>query len=420
MAGLPLIPLVALGLLFFASPLIMLVLVLALLGLRTRVRRLEARLAQLEQRASPSGTASAEARATVVVERQADAPFASPPDREPEPAAVLESAALAPAFEDSAASAQPVARTPEPAVAASPGAPSAPESRPAAEVGQWEGRLGGTWLSRVGAILFFLGVGFFLKHAFEQDWIGPAGRVTIGLVAGLVLMAGGVRLARGATYRVPAQSLVGVGIGILYLSLYAAHGFYALVGAPAAFAGMAVVTAMGVASALWLDAGALAMLATLGGLLTPVILNNPDVDPGPTLFRYLAILDLGVLFVAYRRRWPGLALLAFAGTQALHWDWILRWHETEPLSSAFRWATAFFLIFAIEALVGPEGTITSARLSRTLITLAAPALYFTAARRVLHDPLGRRLAVLAFVLAVGYYAAARVAARGAHGGPHVT
>jgi len=204
MAGLPLIPLVALGLLFFASPLIVLVLVLALLSLRTRVRRLEARLAQLEQHASPSGAAPA--------------------------AAVLGRAAIAPTPEDSAPSAQPVTATPEPAVTASLGAPSASDSRPAAEVGQWEGRLGGTWLSRVGAILFFLGVGFFLKHAFEQDWIGPAGRVTVGLVAGLVLMAGGVRLARGATYRVPAQSLIGVGIGILYLSLYAAHGFYALVG----------------------------------------------------------------------------------------------------------------------------------------------------------------------------------------------
>src|SRR5262245_39995033 len=292
MAGLPLIPLVALGLLFFASPLIMLVLVLALLGLRTRVRRLEARLAQLEQRASPSGTASAEARATVVVERQADAPFASPPDREPEPAAVLESAALAPAFEDSAASAQPVARTPEPAVAASPGAPSAPESRPAAEVGQWEGRLGGTWLSRVGAILFVLGVGFFLKHAFEQDWIGPTGRVLAGLVAGVLMLVSGVRLVRRATYRVPAQGLVAPGIGILYLSLYGAHAFYALVKAPAAFVAMALVTAVGFATALRLDSRALVILATLGGLMTPVILST-DTDAPAALFTYLAILDLG-------------------------------------------------------------------------------------------------------------------------------
>src|SRR5262249_43799843 len=163
MAGLPLIPLVALGLLFFASPLIVLVLVLALLSLRTRVRRLEARLAQLEQHASPSGAAPAAAPTTVVVERQTDAPLASPPDREPEPAAAgPESAAIAPAPEDWAPSARPVPAPPEPAVAASLGTPSAPDSRPATEVGQLEGRLGGTWLSRVGAILFFLGVGFFL------------------------------------------------------------------------------------------------------------------------------------------------------------------------------------------------------------------------------------------------------------------
>src|SRR5262249_7119335 len=143
-----------------------------------------------------------------------------------------------------------LAGPPQPAAAPS-------EPRSVADVGPWEGRLGGAWLSRVGAILFFLGVGFFLKHAFEQDWIGPGGRVLAGLLTGVVMMAGGVRLARGSTYRVPAQSLAAVGIGILYLSLYAAHAFYALVEAPTAFVAMAMVTAMGVATALRLDSRAL-------------------------------------------------------------------------------------------------------------------------------------------------------------------
>ena len=73
---------------------------------------------------------------------------------------------------------------------APPAPAGAPETAPVAGVRQWEGRLGGTWLSRIGAVLFFLGAGFFLKHAFEQEWIGPKGRVLAGLVAGVAMLAG--------------------------------------------------------------------------------------------------------------------------------------------------------------------------------------------------------------------------------------
>ena len=149
------------------------------------------------------------------------------------------------------------------------------------------------------------------------------------------MMAGGARLAGGATYRLPAQSLVAVGIGVIYLSLYAAHAFYALVGAPAAFVAMALATAVGFATALRLDSRALAVLATLGGLLTPIILNT-DTDAAAALFTYLAILDLGVLLLASRRGWPGLALLAFAGTQVLYWGWLDRWYQAPRLPVAPR------------------------------------------------------------------------------------
>jgi hypothetical protein len=81
----------------------------------------------------------------------------------------------------------------------------------------------------------------------------------------------------------------------------------------------------------------------------------------------------------------------------------------------------FFLGFAAAALRGPRiappaGT---AELARTLLVLGAPALYFGAARRVLDDPAGRRLALLALVLAAFYFGAGRWAARSARGGPRI-
>jgi uncharacterized membrane protein len=118
----------------------------------------------------------------------------------------------------------------EPAVAAvAPAGPSgaAPPAPPPAVarpegLGRLEATLGGTWLNRVGALVLVLGIAFFLKYAFENEWVGPAGRVAIGLLAGAGLLLLGERLQRAA-YRVPAQGLAGAGIAALYLSAYAAH-----------------------------------------------------------------------------------------------------------------------------------------------------------------------------------------------------
>src|SRR5262245_16446886 len=148
MAGLPLVPLIGLGLLFFATPLIVLVLILVLLTLRTRVRRLEARLAGIEQRLGDPAASPASAPAPASPHSPAPAPvpdaeldlFGSvPPVATPAPPATSETAATL-----TARDAVDVDRPTR--------VPSAPLESPAraapGDAGSWEGRVGGTWLSR--------------------------------------------------------------------------------------------------------------------------------------------------------------------------------------------------------------------------------------------------------------------------------
>ncbi len=63
-----------------------------------------------------------------------------------------------------------------------------------------------------------IGVSYFLKFAFDNNWIGPTGRVVIGLLAGIAIVIWSERF-RSRGYRVFSYSLKAVGIGILYLSL---------------------------------------------------------------------------------------------------------------------------------------------------------------------------------------------------------
>src|SRR5437667_381174 len=83
-----------------------------------------------------------------------------------------------------------------------------------------ESRIGGQWLNRVGIVAVLIGVSYFLKYAFDAAWIGPAGRVLIGLAGGLATVFWSEYIRRTG-YDIFSSSLKAVGIGVLYLSLWA-------------------------------------------------------------------------------------------------------------------------------------------------------------------------------------------------------
>src|SRR5437016_6829077 len=51
-----------------------------------------------------------------------------------------------------------------------------------------ESKIGAHWLNRIGIIAMLIGVSYFLKYAFDNQWIGPAGRVLIGLLGGMAVV----------------------------------------------------------------------------------------------------------------------------------------------------------------------------------------------------------------------------------------
>jgi len=78
--------------------------------------------------------------------------------------------------------------TPPKVVATSP-----PNIKPSRTRGEWEALIGGKWLNRIGAFALILGIGFFLKYAFDNNLISETLRVAIGYVIGAALLFGGAR-----------------------------------------------------------------------------------------------------------------------------------------------------------------------------------------------------------------------------------
>src|SRR5262245_20663425 len=212
-----------------------------------------------------------------------------------------------------------------------------------------ESRIGSHWLNRIGIVAVLIGVSYFLKYAFDNDWIGPAGRVTIGLLAGVGVVVWSERF-RSRGYTVFSYSLKVVGIGVLYLSLWAAFQVYSLVPAGAAFLAMTLVTASTAILALRQDAEVLSAFALLGGFLTPVLVStgqNREIE----LFSYVALLDAGTLAVVAARLWSRLAYLSFVGTLVLYVGWYSRYYSEPQLLRTLLFAALFFALFAAVAPV---------------------------------------------------------------------
>jgi len=93
-----------------------------------------------------------------------------------------------------------------------------------------EQRIGARWATWVGIVAILVAAALFLKWAFDNAFLGPAARVALGLLAGLVMLGGGLLLHRRRDVPYLSEGLAGGGLGVLYLSLFAAHALYGLVG----------------------------------------------------------------------------------------------------------------------------------------------------------------------------------------------
>jgi len=208
-----------------------------------------------------------------------------------------------------------------------------------------EKKIGQYWLNRIGIVAMLIGVSYFLKYAFDNNWVGPGGRITIGLLAGIGIVVWSESF-RKRNYAAFSYSLKAVGIGTLYLSLWGAFQIYHLIPAAAAFVAMATVTAATIALALSQDAELLASFALLGGFSTPVLLSTGQ-NHEAVLFSYVALLDLAILTMAIFKPWRRLLWGSFAGTIFLYLGWYSEYYSVGQRALTVAFAALFAAIFAV-------------------------------------------------------------------------
>ncbi len=243
-----------------------------------------------------------------------------------------------------------------PAAPSAPPAPSVPPARAAPPAAQrpritlesLERLLGTRLLNWVGALVTLVGIAFLLKLLYDLGWIGPAGRVGIGLGSGLaVLFLGELKIRR--IHDLLSQAVSTVGIGTLFLTTYLAYKFYDFSGQVATFAILAWIAAFTVALAVFRRGRVLAVLGFLCAYAVPILLSTGQ-DQAEVLFSYLGVLALSSVAVRAAREWWEVTPMCLALSTLYYAGWHARFFAPGRLAVAVTGAAGLIVLVALSAL----------------------------------------------------------------------
>ncbi len=252
----------------------------------------------------------------------------------------------------------PAAPVAPPVVAPPPARPAAPPKPPVPlrdrlppVVAKWI--FGGNTIVKVGVLILFLGLAFLLRYTAERVTVPVEFRYMGVALVGVVLTGLGWRLrdrrdASGGTgYGLILQ---GAGIGVFYLTALGALHLNPLLSANAAFGFMALVSVFGALLAVKQDAPWLAYVSVAEGFAAPVLVGGGNGDYVP-LMSYIALLDVGILAIAWFKAWRPLNLVGAVATSTLAAGWAREHYVASDYAGMQAYLVFFFLLFTLTGVL---------------------------------------------------------------------
>jgi len=245
--------------------------------------------------------------------------------------------------------------------------------------------IGENLFNKIGIAILVIGIGFFLKYAIDKNWINEIGRTFIGIVCGGILIGLAHRLRK--TFTAFSSVLVGGGVAVLYFSITIAFQQYHLIGQTLAFIMMVLITAFTVVLSLSYDRKELAVLAILGGFSSPLLIST-GAGNAAVLFTYILILNVGMLILAYYKKWNIVNIISYIATVILFGSWLsfsIQQEATRPVPyvTALIFATLFYVVFFLMNVINNLRRRISFQAGEILILLSNTFLYYAAGMIIL-------------------------------------
>jgi uncharacterized membrane protein len=227
--------------------------------------------------------------------------------------------------------------------------------------------LGQRWFLGIGVFVLLLAIGFFLKYAFDEQWIRPPVQITFGMLLGIVLIGGG-EICRRRNWTGLDISFAALGLGTLYLSVYAANQIYRLLPDALTVLVVLMVSAVGLLISFLWNSRILGALSFLAGYLSPLLFHSDEIGNW-VFFGYLSALNIATTLLAYVKRWSSLSWIG----AILSWIAFQVWSSTHPTPDQWWFAFCFtqlsFFLYSIFPFLGLRSSIDGGRIIGILIAL---------------------------------------------------
>ncbi|MEN8126001.1 MAG: DUF2339 domain-containing protein [Bacteroidota bacterium] len=201
--------------------------------------------------------------------------------------------------------------------------------------------IGENLINKIGIAITIIGVAIGAKYTIENNLISPLTRIILGYLVGLGLLGFGIKLKK--EYDNFSAVLVSGSIAIMYFITYAAYSYYDLIPQVFAFALMVVFTVFTVVAAINYNKQVIAHIGLVGAYAVPFLLSESS-GKIEILYSYMAIINIGILVISFKKYWKYLYYSSFS----LTWLMYILWYTSDyQINKHFGLALTFILIFFI-------------------------------------------------------------------------
>lgn len=217
-----------------------------------------------------------------------------------------------------------------------------PEVKLINDESSWEKYIGENLISKVGILVTVIGAIIGAKYAIDKNMMSPIVRIIAGYALGIALM--GLAFKLKEKYHNYSSVLLSGSIAIIYFISYAAYAYFGLLSREIAFVMMVIFTVFTVFQAIRYNRQFIALLGLVGAYGVPFLLSNNSGNI-QSLFIYILIINMGVLFISVKKNWRRVFGAAFGLTWGIYGVWNLSGFSTDKTGVALLFGGLFFLIF---------------------------------------------------------------------------
>lgn len=238
-------------------------------------------------------------------------------------------------------------KTPPPIIPAKPES-TLPSQEKVKKKNDIERFIGENLINKIGILITIIGVAIGAKYSIDNNLINPLTRIILGYLFGFGLLGIGFKLKE--KYKNYSAVLLSGSMTIMYFITFVAYSLYGLMSQEISFGLMVLFTIFTVLAAIQYNLQVIAHIGLVGAYAVPFLLSDGS-GKVMILFSYMTIINIGILYISFKKYWKPLYYSAFGFTWLIFLSWFLFKYENDVhFTLALSFLTIFFTIFYITFL----------------------------------------------------------------------